>query len=174
MKEPSLCFPKWLCLSDTWRPAALQYADFLFFLSPVTNGHGNGCANSMFGKPELRWDVSASRKNSTGIPCVNADPALRSPVVVLMQYHLPWTSYIHFILLSSAHTYGCTSISTHPTAALQNRSVGKQRSAPTRGAQQQHYLEHRVNTDHKPFSNHWILLPFYKMQIKKKLWNTRQ
>lgn len=47
-----------------------------------------------------------------------------SPVAVLMQYYLPSTSYIHFILLSTAHTHGCTFISIHPIAALQNWSVG--------------------------------------------------
>lgn len=68
--------------------------------------------------------AQTARKNSAGIPCVNADPALRSPVAVLMQYYLPSTSYIHFILLSTAHTHGCTFISIHPIAALQNWSVG--------------------------------------------------
>lgn len=181
VKEPGLCFQKWLCLRDTWRPAAFQYADFFFpetcLRQPWKMGVQTQCldnrnldgmchpADSSDCQEEQRRDSLRERWPSIKKPCSCADAILftfnflHSLYSALNCTHT-WV-HLHF---HSSHC--CTPELVSWVAADSNAAYGWA-TALTHSAQQQHYPAHRVNSDHKPFWNHLIFLPFYKMQIKK-------
>lgn len=177
VKEPGLCFQKWLCLRDTWRPAAFQYADF-FSWDLSQTAMENGRTNSVFGQQKLRWDVSPSRqlrlpgRTAQGFPAWTLTQPCSCADAILFTFNFLHSLYS---ALNCTHTWVhlhfhsshcCTPELVSWVAAVSNAAYGWA-TALTHSAQQQHYPAHRVNSDHKPFWNHLIFLPFYKMQIKK-------
>lgn len=122
-------------------------------------------ADSSDCQEEQRRDSLRERWPSIKKPCSCADAILftfnflHSLYSALNCTHT-WV-HLHF---HSSHC--CTPELVSWVAAVSNAAYGWA-TALTHSAQQQHYPAHRVNSDHKPFWNHLIFLPFYKMQIKK-------